>query len=206
MSDRPMANGPLYQDPFAWFGEWFSEAEEAGLDNFNGCAVSTVSAEGQPSTRIVLLKEWDEDGFVFYTNLTSRKGRQALEQGRAAMTFWWRALARQIRIEGKVVQVTDERADAYFATRSRGSQIGAWASQQSMPLERRQELLDKVARLEDEYAGREVPRPPHWSGLRIIPHRIEFWADGAYRLHDRFEFLRDPEDPDSPWTLQRLNP
>lgn len=199
-----ITQGPLYEDPFEWFGDWFDEAMRSSMPEPNACAVATVGADGQPSNRIVLLKQWDERGFVFYTNLTSRKGRQALEQGRAAMTFWWRELARQIRIEGPIGLVEDAQADDYFATRARGSQIGAWASQQSQPLASRAALEQRVARLEREYDGRPIPRPPHWSGLRITPGRIEFWSVGEFRLHDRFEFARD--DPEQDWTITRLNP
>lgn len=199
-----LSEGPLHTDPFEWFELWFEQAMELEISDPNACAVATVSADGQPSLRVVLLKEWGRDGFVFYTNLTSRKGREALAHGKAAMTFWWRELGYQIRIEGPIAQVDDARADDYFASRARGSQIGAWASDQSAPLGSRQELLDRAEQLEREYEGRDVPRPPHWSGLIIEPLLIEFWAAGDHRLHDRFVFERAA--PGEAWTIRRLNP
>lgn len=195
---------PLYDDPMPWFGAWLAEAKRAEIPEHNACCVSTVDADGQPSGRMVLLKEWGEEGFVFYTNLASRKGEEALHARKASMTFYWRSLGRQIRVEGPLEQVSDSQADAYFATRERGSQIGAWASHQSRPLESRATLERRVAQLEAEYEGRPIPRPPHWSGIRITPKRIEFWAAGDHRLHDRFEFVRD--EVDQPWVIQRLNP
>ena len=193
-----------YDDPFAWFDAWLKEAEARVPIDPNAVTLATVSAQGQPSARVVLLKQWDERGFVVYTNLTSRKGQEALGQGLASLSFFWRELGRQIRVEGPVERVEDDQADAYFATRPRLSQIGAWASQQSQPLQSRQELLDRVAALEALYQDKPVPRPPHWSGLRVVPRRIEFWDAGDFRLHDRFEFLRP--DARSAWTRQRLNP
>ncbi|MEM1349283.1 MAG: pyridoxamine 5'-phosphate oxidase [Myxococcota bacterium] len=205
MIAKDMNDGPLHTDPFAWFGEWLSEAEATGMVDPNACAVATVDSDGRPSARIVLLKEWDERGFVFYTNLTSRKGREALGQEVAAMTFFWRDMDRQIRIEGDVVQVSDEQADAYYATRPKGSRVGAWASNQSSPLDSRQTLMEEVAGLEAKYADTDdVPRPPHWSGLRIVPRAIEFWQAGAFRLHNRFVFTRAKERES--WEVQRLNP
>ena len=198
-------HGPLSSDPFEWFGLWFSEAKQTpDLPEPNACAVATVSESGQPSVRIVLLKEWDMQGFVFYTNLTSRKGQQALHHPKGAMTFFWPTLQRQIRLEGALHQVSDDQADAYFATRDRGSQLGAWASNQSSPLKDRATLLAQVAHYTEHFKGQPVPRPPHWSGLRLWPNFIEFWHDGQDRLHDRFAFTRAA--PDQEWSLTRLYP
>jgi len=205
MIAKDMNDGPLHEDPFAWFGEWLSEAEATKMIDPNACAVSTVAEDGMPSARIVLLKEWDERGFVFYTNLTSRKGREALGQEVAAMTFFWRDMGRQIRIQGDVVQVSDEQADAYYATRPKGSRVGAWASNQSSPLDSRQTLMDEVEALTAKYADTDdVPRPPHWSGIRIVPRSVEFWQAGEFRLHNRFVFTRVSEE--AAWEVQRLNP
>lgn len=202
--DEQMAQGPLYDDPFEWFGVWFAYASEHAAEH-HACVFSTVSAEGQPSSRVVYLKEWDERGFVCYTNLESRKGREALGQGRAAMNLFWRELREQVRIEGVVEQVSDVQADAYFATRERGSQLGAWGSHQSEPVADREALLAQVSEVEQRFEGEEVPRPPFWSGLRIVPLRIEFWRAGAHRLHDRFCFTREQVE-DTTWKIERLNP
>lgn len=193
-----------FDDPIAWFAAWFADAKAAGIKEFNACCVATVGANGQPSARIVLLKEFDQEGFVFYTNLESKKGVEALEHDRVALTFYWRELDRQIRIEGRVSRVDDTRADAYFATRERGSQVGAWASEQSRPLDARRALVERVERFDAEFAGVEVPRPPHWSGLLVEPTLIEFWSSGDHRLHDRFEFSR--EGASSEWSCVRLSP
>jgi pyridoxamine 5'-phosphate oxidase len=152
--------------------------------------LATVGADGQPSARLVLLKAVDDRGFVFYTNLRSRKGRELAENPRAALTFHWQPLELQIRIEGIAEQVDDEEADAYFATRERGSQIGAWASDQSEPLPHDADLDARVAEAERRFAGRAVPRPPHWSGYRVIPERVEFWRNRPSRLHERRLFER----------------
>ena len=203
-SARPDLEAPLYDDPVPWFDAWLGDAKRADIREHNACCLSTVDANGQPSGRMVLLKEWGEEGFVFYTNLESRKGEEALHTRKASMTFHWRSLERQIRIEGPLEQVSDAQADAYFATRERGSQIGAWASHQSRPLENRATLEQRVAALEAEYQDKPIPRPSHWTGLRIIPTRIEFWCAGDHRLHDRFEFTRSSKE--EPWKIQRLNP
>jgi pyridoxamine 5'-phosphate oxidase len=155
-----------------------------------------------PSSRQVLLKDRDPTGFVFYTNVESQKGRQLIAQGKAALNFFWRDMGRQIRIQGEVALVSDATADAYFASRSRGSRIGAWASQQSRPLDSREEMIARTTELEKKYEGIDVPRPPHWSGFRLVPSAIEFWQAGEFRLHDRFVFVRH-EDA---WNVSRLNP
>ena len=205
MSNTDLSKGPLHDDPFTWFGEWLAEAEATGMTDPNACTVATVGHDDQPSARIVLLKEWDTRGFVFYTNLRSRKGREALGHGAISMSFFWRDLGRQIRIEGPVLQVPDARADAYFATRPRGSQIGAWASHQSRPLDSRDDLMARTRSFEEQYEGRDVPRPKHWSGIMLVPSRFEFWQAGEFRLHDRFVFTPSRHG-DVPWDIERLNP
>jgi pyridoxamine 5'-phosphate oxidase len=191
-------------DPFQQFAEWFREAEAAVPVDPNAMVLSTVGPDGRPSSRVVLLKGFDREGFVFYGNLESRKFRELRAHPWAALNFHWKPLEKQVRIEGRVSQVSDQEADAYFATRPRGSQIGAWASRQSEPLPSRAALEAAVLQLDAVHAGREVPRPPHWSGFRLSPDRIEFWKSGAFRLHDREVFQRS--SPDAPWTVQRLYP
>jgi pyridoxamine 5'-phosphate oxidase len=191
-------------DPFTRFAQVLTEAEQAGIEDHNAMVVSTVSAEGRPSSRVVLLKSHDERGFVFFTNLESRKGTEIRANARVALNFHWRVLHKQVVILGAASQVDDAEADEYFATRSRGSQLGAWASHQSRPLESRAHLVGDVARLEARFVGREVPRPPHWSGFRVRPDWIEFWTAGAFRLHDRIAYEREG-DGDG-WRRLRLNP
>ena len=192
------------KDPIQQFAEWFHEAEVAVSVDPNAMVLSTVGADGRPSSRVVLLKGFDDEGFVFYGNLESRKFRQLRTHPWAALNFHWKPLERQVRIEGRVTPVSDEEADAYFATRARGSQIGAWASRQSEPLASRAELEAAVKDVDARYAGRDVPRPPHWSGFRLEPDRIEFWKAGQFRLHDREVFRRT--SPSAPWTVERLYP
>ena len=193
----------LADDPFALFGEWQAAAVESEVNDPTAMAVCTADADGLPDVRMVLLKAWDERGFVFYTNYESAKGRAILASRKAAALFHWKSLRRQVRIRGPVEIVSEAEADAYFQSRARGSQIGAWASQQSRRLETRAELERAVAEVEARYPD-AVPRPPHWSGFRIIPTQIEFWADGTFRLHDRVRFTR--EAPASPWSRVRLHP
>lgn len=166
--------------------------------------LATVSAEGRPSARVVLLKDADEDGLVFYTNLQSRKGREALARPDVALLFWWAPLEVQVRFEGRAERVGDEEADAYFATRARGSQLGAWASTQSRPLASRAELEAKLAEVTEKFEGMPVPRPPHWSGLRVKPLAIEFWKNRPDRLHERELYTREKQG--APWSVQLLNP
>ena len=166
--------------------------------------LATVSAEGRPSARVVLLKDADEDGLVFYTNLDSRKGREALARPDVALLFWWGPLESQVRFEGRAERVGDDEADAYFATRARGSQLGAWASAQSRPIASRAELEAKLAEVTEEFEGMPVPRPPHWSGLRVKPLSIEFWRNRPNRLHERELYTR--EKPGAAWSVQLLNP
>lgn len=195
---------PETDDPFEQFRRWFADAEASEPNDPNAMTLATADADGRPSARIVLLKDVDSRGFAFYTNTESQKGRQLEMNPFAALCFHWKSLRRQVRVEGPVTGVGEAEADAYFQSRARGSRIGAWASQQSRPLADRPTLLAAVARFEAEYQGRDVPRPPYWSGYRLTPLRIEFWQDGEFRLHDRFVFARSSDG--APWTIQRLNP
>jgi pyridoxamine 5'-phosphate oxidase len=178
-------------DPYALFAEWMRAASESEPNDPNAMCLATTTADGYPSARMVLLKGTDERGFVFYTNLESRKGGELLSNPRAALCFHWKTLQRSVRVEGDVEQVSDAEADAYFASRARGSRIGAWASRQSRPLEGRWALEKAVAEYTLKFGLGEIPRPPHWSGFRVLPRRIEFWRDMPFRLHERRVFHRD---------------
>ena len=191
-------------DPLELFGTWYAEAGKSEPNDPSAMALATVGPDGTPAVRMVLLKGFDERGFVFYTNYESRKGQQLLGHPKAALLFHWKSLRRQVRIEGPISQTTAEEADAYFATRARGSQLGAWASEQSRPLESRFALEKRVAEITARYVVGKVPRPPHWSGFRLQPTLIEFWQDGAFRLHDRLEYRRGA--PAEPWTTRTLYP
>ncbi|MBF0325920.1 pyridoxamine 5'-phosphate oxidase [Magnetospirillum moscoviense] len=190
-------------DPFSLFAKWMHEAEQSEPNDPNAMCLATVDARGQPSARMVLLKDWDPAGFVFYTNLESRKAGDIGANARAALLFHWKSLKRQIRIEGTVGPVTDFEADEYFASRHRTSQIGAWASAQSRPMEGRFELEKRVAEYGLKFGLGAVPRPPHWSGFRVAPERIEFWQDRPFRLHDRFAYTWIDQDQ---WSLVHLFP
>jgi len=196
-------------DPFDLFGGWLQEAVASEPNDPNAMALATVDGDGLPNVRMVLLKGMDgaghpDRGFVFYTNLESAKGRELAGNMMAACVFHWKSLRRQVRIRGPVVAVTAEEADAYYATRHRGSRVGAWASAQSRPLSSRAELAASVAGYAARYAVGTIPRPPHWSGFRIIPVEIEFWCDRLFRLHERAVFRR--EGPQSPWQKLKLYP
>jgi pyridoxamine 5'-phosphate oxidase len=191
-----------YGEPFEQFDAWLKEAGAREPDDPNAMALATADEAGRPSLRMVLLKGVDDRGFVFYTNLGSRKGRQLQASPFAALTFHWKSLHRQVRVEGAVVAVTGEEADAYFASRHRSSQIGAWASRQSQPLSARLELERRVAEFTAKFGFGKVPRPEWWSGFRVLPARIEFWQQGAFRLHERTLYIRQGEG----WQTQRLFP
>ncbi|MHB2169643.1 pyridoxamine 5'-phosphate oxidase [Alsobacter sp. R-9] len=192
------------EDPFALWEEWFAQAKDSEPNDPNAMALSTVDADGLPDVRMVLLKGADRDGFVFYTNTQSAKGQELAANPKAAVVFHWKSLRRQVRVRGPVQQVSAEEADAYFQSRPRDSRIGAWASQQSRPLESRFALEKAVATYAAKYAIGEVPRPPHWTGFRIRPVYMEFWQDRPFRLHDRVVFRRP--DPVGAWDRSRLYP
>lgn len=183
--------GARMTDPFQLFDTWFAEARASEPNDSNAVALATVDGAGQPSVRMVLLKGHGPDGFVFYTNRESRKANELGVGSKAALLFHWKSLRRQIRIEGMVSQVSNAESDAYFASRSRDSQLGAWASDQSRPLDARATFEARYAEVRARFEGGEVPRPPHWGGYRVAPHRIEFWQDRAHRLHERRLFVRD---------------
>jgi pyridoxamine 5'-phosphate oxidase len=189
-------------DPFRFFQRWFDEALAAAVREPNAMTLATVDGDGQPAARIVLLKGLDERGFVFYTNYESRKGEELAVRPRAALVFWWQELERQVRVEGAVEKVTDEESDAYFASRPRGSRLGAWASNQSRPIPDRATLEQSLGEVEAAYPEGEVPRPPQWGGYRVVPTLLEFWQGRASRLHDRLEYAPGPEG----WTVRRLAP
>ena len=189
-------------DPFELFAAWLSQAEQTEPNDPNAMTLATCTADGQPAARMVLLKGFGGRGFVFYTNRQSRKGEELAANDRAALLFHWKSLRRQIRIEGPVEAVSDQEADAYFASRARVSRLGALASDQSRVLPSRSILEERVSALEARYAGAAVPRPPHWSGYLVVPRRIEFWQDMPFRLHDRTLFTRSAEG----WTVAKLYP
>ena len=191
-------------DPFALFAEWLEDASASEPNDPNAMALATVDPEGLPDVRMVLLKGFDTQGFVFYTNFESQKGREILATMKAALCFHWKSLRRQVRVRGLVEQVTAAEADAYFTSRPRDSRIGAWASQQSRPMEGRYDLEKAVAKYAAKYAIGEVPRPPYWSGFRILPLSIEFWHDRPFRLHDRIVFRRATNH--GAWEKSRLYP
>lgn len=195
------------QDPYSIFDTWFKEARDSELNDGNAMALATADADGHPSVRMVLLKGHGPDadgkgGFIFYTNLESRKGGELAANPNVALLFHWKSLRRQVRIEGPITQVSDATADAYFATRARDSQLGAWASDQSRPLDSRETFEARFEEAKARFEGQDVPRPPHWSGNIVSPTRIEFWQDREFRLHERWVFERDGDG----WRKQMLYP
>ena len=188
-------------DPFELFQTWFDEAVTAEINDPDAIALASVNADGMPSVRMVLLRQWSEDGFLFFTNYQSRKSGELLATGKAAFCMHWKSLRKQVRVTGQVGKATAAQSDAYFNSRGRGSQIGAWASAQSQPLSSRAELMAQVEAHDKKFPN-AVTRPPHWGGFCLVPDEIEFWADGEHRLHDRFRFTR----ADCGWDIQRLNP
>jgi pyridoxamine 5'-phosphate oxidase len=204
MSENELRTGDFADEnqPFSLFETWLKDAEAAEINDPNALALATVDANGMPNVRMVLLKGFDLDGFVFYTNLESRKGQELLGQKKAAMVFHWKSLRRQVRIRGDIELVSDAEADAYYESRPRGSRIGAWASKQSRPLESRFALEKAVAEYTVKFGIGHIPRPAHWSGFRLKPVSIEFWHDRPFRLHDRIEFRRDGDG----WEKIRMYP
>lgn len=192
----------MADDPIALFTAWFAEAQAAEPNDANAMTLATADAAGRPSARMVLLKGHGADGFDFYTNLDSRKGKELAANPRAALLFHWKSLRRQVRVEGAVEPLSDAEADAYFATRGRDSQLGAWASDQSRPLDSRATFEARFAEMAERFEGQPVPRPPRWSGFRVVPQAIEFWTDRLHRLHERRLFTRR----DSGWNEGLLYP
>ena len=198
-----LAEKDLAKDPFRQFEKWFQEAEAAKLTEPNAMTLATADAGGQPSARTVLLKGIDGRGFVFFTNYEGRKGRELAANPRATLVFAWLAIERQVTVEGSVSRVAREESDAYFHTRPRASQLGAWVSQQSAIISGRDVLEENMKALEKKYAGAEVPLPPNWGGYRVAPELVEFWQGRRSRLHDRLRYRRAP---DGGWTVERLAP
>ncbi len=204
MTTASLLESDLEKSPFRQFSRWFEEARQRETSQTTeAMTVSTCGGDGIVSSRVSLLKSWDDHGFVFFTNYNSRKGAQISENPRLSLCFYWASLERQVRVEGVAVKTTAEESDAYFATRPRGSQLGAWASQQTAVIPGRGDLDQRFRELEANYGDRPVPRPPHWGGYRVIPVEIEFWQGRPDRLHDRFVYrLREPKD----WIIERLSP
>ena len=191
-----------YSEPFDLFGKWLDMAKEKEINDPTAMNLATTTPDGKPSSRMVLLKDFDQEGFVFYTNLESKKGHQLADNNHVALNFHWKSLRKQVRIEGHAERVSDAEADTYYQSRPRGSRIGAWASEQSRPMEGMFILERRVAEFTAKFGVGEVPRPPHWSGFRVAPELIEFWSDGKFRLHERVVYNRDGEN----WTTERQFP
>jgi len=198
----PLRRRDLDPDPFRLFDAWFREAQESEGIYPEAMTLATVREDGSPAARVVLMKELDERGIVFYTNYESHKADEMGRTGKASLVFWWRSVQRQVRIEGSVEKVTPEESDEYFATRPRGSQLSAWASHQSAAIGSRRELEDRMVEYLEKFHHQDVPRPPHWGGYRVVPERWEFWQGRADRLHDRFEYLPSGNG----WEIRRLAP
>jgi pyridoxamine 5'-phosphate oxidase len=208
MSGKPdlsLEADDLATDPMVQFRRWFEDAEAEGIHLANAIAIATADREGRPAARHVLLRGFDARGFVFYTNLESRKARHLADNPYAAFALLWKELDRQVCVTGAVEHTTEDESDAYFATRPRDARIGAWASRQSAVLDSRDELMTRFTEFNSTYPGEDVPRPPFWGGYRIAPDTIEFWQARAFRLHDRFRYTRDAEEA-SGWRLERLSP
>jgi pyridoxamine 5'-phosphate oxidase len=200
--NRTLSRKDLAADPFTEFRRWYGEADDEGIPLVNAMALATADADGRPTVRHVLLRTFDDRGFVFYTNRESRKGRQLAENPNAALTFLWKELDRQVCVSGRVEPTTAEESAAYFATRPREARIGAWASRQSREIASRAELDRRFEELAAQYPGETVPLPPYWGGYRVVPGAVEFWQGRAFRLHDRFRYERDA----SGWRIARLSP
>jgi pyridoxamine 5'-phosphate oxidase len=192
----------LDPDPIKQFGIWFTAAVETGIREVNAVTLATVSSEGRPTGRVVLLKGYGDDGFVFYTNYLSEKGQHLEQNPYAALVLHWKELERQVRIEGDTVKISREESARYFHSRPVGSQLGAWVSHQSEVIDARRILEARLSEMEERFAGREIPLPPNWGGYRVRPHRIEFWQGRPNRLHDRFRYTREGDN----WRLDRLAP
>jgi pyridoxamine 5'-phosphate oxidase len=204
VSVNPLLETDLDPDPFEQFDRWFDDAKDSGIAMPEAMTVSTAALDGEVSGRVCLLKSFDHRGFVFFTNYCSRKGKQIHDNPRASLVFWWQSLERQVRIEGAVVKTTEEESDEYFATRPRGSQLGAWASEQSRVLAGRGALDARFEELSTTYRDVVIPRPPHWGGYRVIPLLFEFWQGRDDRLHDRFWYRLRNDVKD--WVVERLSP
>jgi pyridoxamine 5'-phosphate oxidase len=202
-AERGLRRRDLDADPVKQFSNWFTAAIEAQIRDVNAMSLATAGADGKPSVRIVLLKGWDQDGFVFFTNYDSEKGKQLEENPFAALDFYWIELDRQIRINGRVEKTSREESETYFHSRPVGSQLGAWSSRQSDVIDARKILEARFAEISERYAGKPVPLPPHWGGLRVVPERFEFWQGRANRLHDRFRYTRKGNGS---WHIDRLAP
>lgn len=200
MVDYPYSVGR--SEPFELFGDWYGEAQRLDIKEPTAMTVATATPDGRPSARTLLLKAYDDRGFCFYTNLTSRKGKELKDNPHVSLLFYWMPLGRQIRIEGAVERVSEKEADDYFASRRRGSQIGAWASKQSLAMDRDEALRDRVAEVAGQFEGGPIPRPPFWSGFRLVPEYFEFWEEGEYRLHKRITYVREG----SGWVVSRIYP
>lgn len=191
------------ENPFRLFKEWFEDVQKLALEEPTAMTLATSTPDGHPSARIVLLKSYDERGFCFFTNITSQKGQELISNPHAALCFYWMQLHRQVRVQGRIERVSEKEADDYFASRRRGSQIGAWASKQSTAMQHADDLITRVQEITTQFEGQTIPRPPFWSGFRLVPERIEFWQEGEYRLHTRLVYTRTNDED---WTVTRLYP